>query len=194
MSRHGAHNGVVRPDRIRRVRVAAGFALSCAITLAVIALAPVIILVGEPLRRYYLQRLGLRPGPARRLGGGRLGRVVVASPVMIALTAPGRWAMDRAAAAGSGGSGRGGFGPSGGRGAGGGPPPADVREPRRPRPTAPAGAIALAEPKQQRVIPILKAHPPALSKAARRVGSRLRRLALALRARVRPPAVSRSAP
>jgi hypothetical protein len=32
----------------------------------------------------------------------------------------------------------------------GGPPPAGVREPRRPRPTLPAAAVALAEPKTRR--------------------------------------------
>jgi hypothetical protein len=33
---------------------------------------------------------------------------------------------------------------------GSGPPPAGVREPRRPRPTLPAAAVALAEPKTRR--------------------------------------------
>ena len=31
-----------------------------------------------------------------------------------------------------------------------GPPPAGVREPRRPRPTLPTAAVALAEPKTRR--------------------------------------------
>jgi len=38
--------------------------LFCAVTLAVIALAPVIVLVGEPLRRFYERRLSR---PPRRL-------------------------------------------------------------------------------------------------------------------------------
>jgi len=65
--------------RRRRV-VAARVLVFCAVTLVVIALAPVILLVGEPLRRYYLRRLsrprlrsadvlsrvGLRRGALRR--------------------------------------------------------------------------------------------------------------------------------
>lgn len=223
-----AHNGTVRPDRIRHGRVVAARVLVfCAVTLAVIAVAPVIVLVGEPLRRYYLRRLsrprlrmrsagvlsrfGLQRGVLRRtarrgrpatgqaragLGDGRLshrssagwrGRslaVVIANPVLIALTAPERWAIDQVGGLSSGGSGGRGFGRFGRRG-GNWPPPAGVREPRKPKPNAPAGAIALAEPRQQhRVIPILKAFPPALSKPARRVGSFLGRMAGVLRLRV----------
>ena len=222
----------MRRDRIRRGRIAVARALvSCAVTLAVIALAPVIVLVGEPLRRYYLRRLsrpplrlrsadvlsrvGLRRGPLRRtarcgapltgqarsgLGSGKfsarhglgwrrrgLARIVIANPVVIALTAPGRWAMDQVSGLTSGGWGGrfGRFGRRGGENGGNWPPPAGVRESRRPKPNAPAGAVALAEPRQQhRVVPILKALPSALSKPARRVGSRLDRMANALRARV----------
>src|SRR6266851_3050036 len=227
---HCAHNWTVRRDRIRHGRVVAARVLvSCAVTLAVIALAPVIVLVGEPLRRYYLRRLsrpalrlrpaevlsgvGLRRGVLRRaarrgppvtgqaragLGDGTwsprygvgwrqrgVARVIIANPVLIALTAPGRWAMDRVGGLSSGGSGRRGLGRRGGQGGGNWPPPAGVREPRRPKPAAPAGAIALAEPRQQRrAIPILKAVPPVLSEPARRVGSRLGRMAGVLRARV----------
>ncbi len=217
---------MVRPDRIRHGRAAAARVLVfCTVTLAVIAVAPVIVLVGEPLRRYYLRRLsppplpmrpagalsrfGLRRGVLRRtarrgrpvtgqarvgLGDGRLpprssagwrrrslARVIIANPVLIALTAPERWAIDQVGGLSSGGRGFGRFGRRGGNW----PPPAGVREPRRPKPTAPAGAIALAEPRQQhRVIPILKAFPPALSKPARRVGSFLDRMAVVLRLRV----------
>jgi hypothetical protein len=219
----------VRRDRIRRGRVVvARVLLSCAVTLALIALAPIIELVGEPLRRYYLRRLsrppsrsrsagvlsmvGLRRGAPRRAasrgspvtgqayaGPGHgpwsppydaglrrrgLARVVITNPVLIALTAPGRWAMDRVGSLSSGRGGWRGFGRFGRRG-GNWPPPAEVREPRRPKPTAPAGAIALAEPRQQRLaVPMLKALPPALSEPARRVGSRLGRVAGVLRARV----------
>src|SRR5262249_12414972 len=177
------HNGTVRPDRIRRGRVAAAKLLVfCGVTLAVIALAPVIVLAGEPLRRYYLRRLNRPPlrmrsgvvqsryGPQRgvlrrmtwrghpvagyalsALGYGRLrrrsiagwrgrwlGRVIIANPVLIVLTAPGRWTIDRVGGLRSGGSGRG-FGRFGRRG-GDWPPPAGVREPRRPKPSAPGGA------------------------------------------------------
>jgi hypothetical protein len=209
----------IKQDRIRQGRVAAArFLVFCAVTLAVIAAAPVVVVVGEPLRRYYLRRfsrpparmrsrgvlsrLGLQRGvlsrTARRwrpvtgearagLGDGRLprrsgagwrvrslARVILANPVLIALTAPERWAIDQVGGLRSGGRG---FGRSGRRG-GNGPPPAGVREPRRPNPNAPAGALALAEPRQQlRVIPILKAFPPALSKPASRVGSFLGRMA-----------------
>ena len=196
--------------------------------MAVIALAPVIVLVGEPLRRYYLRRLSRPPlrlrstaalsgtglrravlGRAARRGSAvagmtyagqgegawsqqysvrwrrrSLARAIIANPVLIALTAPGRWAMDRVGGIDSGH--RGWRGPGRfGRGRGNLPPPAVVREPRRPKPTAPAGAVALAEPRQQRrVVPILKALPPQLSEPARHVGSRLDRVAGVLRARV----------
>ena len=218
----------MRPDRIRRGRiVAAKLLVFCGVTLAVIAVAPVIVLAGEPLRRYYLRRLNRPPlrmrsgvvqsryGPQRgvlrrmtwrrhpvaRLAlaglgygrlrrrsfagwrGGRLGRVIIANPVLIVLTAPGRWTIDRVGALRSGGSGRG-FGRFGRRG-GNWPPPAGVREPRRPKPGAPAGAIALAEPRQQhRVVPIMKASPSPLSEPARRVGSFLGRMIGVLRLRV----------
>jgi len=178
--------------------------LFCAVTLAVIALAPVIVLVGEPLRRYYerrlsrpprrlrsadvLSRVGLRRGSLQRRTRRGLAQVVITNPVLIALTAPGRWTMDRVGGPISGGSGQRGLGRFGRRGGQGGdwPPPAGVREPRRPKPTAPAGAIALAEPRQQhRAIPILKALPPALSEPVRRIGSRLGRMAGVVRVRVR---------
>jgi hypothetical protein len=204
---------MVRPERIRHGRVAAARVLVFSgVTLAVIAVAPVIVLIGEPLRRHYLRRLSQPPartrsgallsrfGPrrgvlrrtARRrrpvadraragLGGGRsprrsradwrrhsLARVIIANPVLIALTAPERWVIDQVSGLSSRGSGGSRFGRRGGNW----PPPAGVREPRRPKPNAPAGAIALAEPRQQhRLIPILKALPPALSEPARRVGS-----------------------
>lgn len=221
-----AHNGIVRPERIRDGLVAAPRVLVfCGVTLAVIAMAPVIVLVGEPLRRYYLHRLsvppsrmrsgvaaskfGLRRGVLRRtarrgrpvasqaragLGDGRsphrsgagwrrhsLARLIIANLVLMALTAPERWVIDQAGGLSSRGFGGRGFGRFGRRG-GNWPPPAGVREPRRPKPAAPAGAIALAEPRQQhRVIPMLKAVPPALSGSARRVGSFLRQMIAVLR-------------
>jgi hypothetical protein len=173
---------MVRRGRIRRGRVVVARRLVfCAVTLAVIALAPVIVLVGEPLRRHYLRRLSRPP----RRG---LARVVIANPVLIALTAPSRWAIDQVGGLRSGGSGRRGFGRFGRRRSQDGgdwPPLAGVREPRRPKPNAPAGAIALAEPRQQhRAIPILKALPPSLSEPVRRIGSRLGRMGAVLRSRV----------
>jgi len=138
----------------------------CAVTLGVIATAPVILLVGEPLRQYCLRQ-------------HRLTRVV-SNPVLIAVTAPERWALDQVRGLRWGGRGF-------GRRRGDWPPPAGVREPRRPKPGAPAGAIALAEPKLElRVIPTLKALPPALSKPVRRIGSVIRRMARIVRLRVIP--------
>jgi hypothetical protein len=178
--REGAARGRVVPTRL----------LWCVVTLTMIVLAPVIVLVGEPLRRYY-QRRYLRSAGRQRCGGGwrqgGLARVVIANPVLIALTAPGRWAIDHASGPGPGDSGRRGYGWRGGDGDNW--PPAGTREPRRPKPNAPAGAIALAEPRQQRrTIPIRKALPQALSELSeplRRAGSRLRRIGRVLRARAR---------
>ena len=161
----------------------------CVVTLGTVALAPVVVLAGEPLRRYYLRQLRRAPSPSFSNQGWqrrRLGWVIIANPVLIALTAPERWALDQVRGltlAGSGrrgfggfGFGRRGFGRFGGRG-GNGPPPDGVREPRRPLPSAPAGAIALAEPRvQRRVIPVLKALPPAVSEPVRRAGSSVRQL------------------
>ena len=58
-------------------------------------------------------------------------RAIATSAVWIALSAPLRWARDR-------------LGRRKQR-----PPEARVREPRRPRPTLPAAAIALAEPRTE---------------------------------------------
>ena len=155
-----------------RGRVVARVLAFCAVTVAMIALAPVIVLVGEPLRTFYLRRLS-RPR-SRSASARALARAVIANPVLIALTAPGRWAIGQVGGMRSGGSGDGDW-----------PPPAGVREPRQPRPNAPAGAIALAEPKQRhRTIPILKALPLALSEPVHRCRSRLARISSALRATV----------
>jgi hypothetical protein len=176
---------MVRRGQIRRGRVVVARRLAfCAVTLAMIALAPVIVLVGEPLRRHYRRRLS---GPPRRV---LVARVVIMNPVLIALTAPSRWAIDQVGGrwpGRSGGRGFGRFGRRSGQDGGDWPPSAGVREPRRPKPNAPAGAIALAEPRQhRRVIPIVKALPPSLSEPVRRVGSRLSRLGAVLRRIDRP--------
>lgn len=154
-----AHNGMVRRNRVRRRRVAARALAFGAVTLAGIVLAPVILLVGEPVRRHYLRRLRL----ARSARVRGLARALITNPVMIALTAPGRWVIDRLRRRRPAASG----GPDW-------PPSAGVREPRRPRPNVPVGAVALAEPRQrQRTILIRKAHPPALSEPVKRGRSRL---------------------
>jgi hypothetical protein len=129
---------------------------SCAVTLLVLALAPAVLLAGELVNRHYLVRLPGGPDriPVRRgrrvvlrnAGPGRpgytvatrgrpLARRVLANPLWIALTAPARWLLDRIRPR------------AGGRRRGGnGPPGAGVREPRRPLPDPPAGAMALPEP------------------------------------------------
>jgi hypothetical protein len=163
------------------------------VTLAMIVLAPVIVLVGEPVRRHFLRRLRRKPLLARAVlpgvgwRSGFLAWAMIRNPVLIALTAPARWAIDRASGLRSGRDGRGRFG-LGQRGGQGGdwPPSAGDREPRRPRPTAPAGAIALAEPRQhRRVTGARTVIPSATSELARRVGPRLRRMTAVLRGRLR---------
>jgi hypothetical protein len=134
------------------------------VTVLVIVLWPVVLLFGELVNRHYLG--GLPPGrdriPVRRHGllPGRRGRVVyrhagpggaayatatrnrrvagrvLANPLWIALTAPARWLLDRVRPRAGARRGRDGNGPPG----------AGVREPRRPLPDLPAGAMALPEP------------------------------------------------
>ncbi len=133
------------------------------VTVLLIVLAPAVLLFGELVNRHYLR--GLPPGRdrilVRRRGlPGRRGRVVVrhagpgraayavatrnrkvarrvlANPLWIALTAPARWLLDRIRPREGSRRGRGGNGPPG----------AGVREPRRPLPDLPAGAMALPEP------------------------------------------------
>jgi hypothetical protein len=134
----------------------------CAVSLLVIVLAPAVLLFGELVNRRYWRgmragrdqilvrgRLGLRRhrvvvrqlGPRWAVGAasatvhrrGTVARMVLSNPLWIALTAPARWLFDhlRPRARGRGGNG---------------PPGAGVREPRRPLPDPPAGAIALPEP------------------------------------------------
>jgi hypothetical protein len=140
-----------------------------AVTLLVIVMSPAVLLAGELLNRRYLyggpvryprervmMRIGRR-GPVlrRRVRGRRphdgahplssvvwscrapvITRVFLTNPVWIALTAPARWVLDH-------------LRPRVGRnGNGNGPPGAGVREPRRPMPDLPAGAIALPDPYQ----------------------------------------------
>jgi len=105
----------------------------CLVTLLVVALAPAVLLGGELVNRRYRRRLRSWPPWVK---AGRL-YPVLHNPVWIALTAPARWLFDRLRP--RAGSGR--------RRGGNGPPGAGVREPRRPLPDLPAGAMALPEPR-----------------------------------------------
>ena len=129
---------------------------SCVVTLFVLALAPAVLLAGELVNRHYIGRLpgGRDRSLVRRRGhvmlrnlgpagaalpvvftGHPVARRILANPLWIALTAPARWLLDRIKPC------------AGRRGRGGnGPPGAGVREPRRPLPDLPAGAMALPEP------------------------------------------------
>ena len=130
---------------------------SCAVTLLVLALAPAVLLAGELVNRHYRgnllaprERIPVRRGKRvvfRDAGPGRaeyamftrdhrVARRVLTNPLWIALTAPARWFLDRIRPRAGGRRGRGGNGPPG----------AGVREPRRPLPDLPAGAMALPEP------------------------------------------------
>ena len=104
------------------------------VTVLVIALAPAVLLAGELVNRHYLRPVI----PRRRFG--LVARVLLRNPVWIALTAPQRWLLDRLRPRAGGRRGRGGNGPPG----------AGVREPRRPLPDLPAGAMALPEPRSFR--------------------------------------------
>lgn len=117
-------------------------------------LAPAVLLFGELVNRRYWRgmraprdrvlvrrgRGGRRRVVVRALGprqevftvhrSGRAARLFLANPIWIALTAPARWLFDHL------------WPRARGRG-GNGPPGAGVREPRRPLPDLPAGAVAL---------------------------------------------------
>jgi hypothetical protein len=154
---------------VRRLRAAAGTLLDIigytAVTVTVVALTPLVLLGGELVNRHYLgtchrvmpsgphraaefrDRVHVTRVLARGSGPGwasvtwtgedlRVGlvpAVFLTNPAWIALTAPARWLLAH-------------LRPLAGRGRrGGGPPPAGVREPRRPRPDRPAGALELPE-------------------------------------------------
>ena len=142
-----------------RVRAGWQVLLAVAVLLLTAALSPLIVVAGEPLRRRVLARPARywvpRPGMSRRttvfsyrpVEGGvqvswrrhSLWMVLVNNPLWIALTAPSRWLLDRAS----------GYRHRGGRGS---PPAAGVREPRRPKPSLPSAAVALAEPRTGPVV------------------------------------------
>ena len=127
---------------MRLRRLSGGVLAFCAVTLLVVVLAPAVLLFGELVnRRYwrmpvssYTYMLGVGVWTGRRPWAA----MFLTNPVWIALTAPGRWLADRLRP--RVGSGR--------RRNGGGDPGAGVREPRRPRPDLPAGAMALPEPRE----------------------------------------------
>ena len=148
----------MKPRRIAGRALASG-----AVTVLLIVLAPAVLLFGELVNRRYLRGLPVaqdrilvrrRGWPGRRgtvvvrhAGPGRaayavatrnrkVARRVLANPLWIALTAPARWLLDRVRPRAGGRRGRGGNGPPG----------SGVREPRRPLPDLPAGAMALPEP------------------------------------------------
>jgi hypothetical protein len=110
----------------------------CVVTVLIVVLAPAVLVFGEFVNRRYRRRLqaslGLRGWARRRARAS----VVLGNPVWIALTAPARWVADHLRP--RVGSGR--------RRGGNGDPGAGVREPRRPRPDLPAGAMALPEPRE----------------------------------------------
>jgi hypothetical protein len=177
------------------------FLRAAAACLFIVAFSPLIVVAGESLRRYVLagpvalparprwhrvrrpQGPGVRParrapGPPRSVGRSwrrrRFLMLLISNPLYIALTAPARWLADRA-----GGLGR-------GRWRGRQPPAAGVREPRRPKPGLPSGAVALAEPRTEPVIARLLGtvsgrprHPdregPGSHSRGRRAGGRWRR-------------------
>jgi hypothetical protein len=98
---------------------------SAVISAALIATAPLWVLIGYPLERTWGH-------PANR---GRLGFDVTRHPLAIALSAPMRFVSDRV------------------RGRGGrpepdtGPEPSGDRFPRRPKPSLPGDSVALSEPR-----------------------------------------------
>jgi hypothetical protein len=114
-----------------------------AVTLLVIAMSPAVLLAGELLNRRYLHGRPAAHGGAYALSSivwtcrtPLITRLFLGNPVWIALTAPARWVLGHLRPR------------VGGNGGGNGPPGAGVREPRRPLPDLPAGAIALPDPYQ----------------------------------------------
>ncbi|MEY9846048.1 hypothetical protein [Streptacidiphilus sp. MAP5-3] len=107
-----------------RIRTGTQFA---AITVGVVALAPVWLFVGYPLERSWT-------GPGRACGN-RVTFRIARHPLAVALSTPMRLVAERLL-------GRSRRTPGGE----GGPPTAGDRFPRRPKPTLPSDAIALSEP------------------------------------------------
>ena len=106
-----------------------------AVSLLIIVLAPAVLLGGELVDRRY-RRARIVSGLAWR--ATRPVDRVLFNPFWIALTAPARGLLDHIRPL---------AGSRRGRDGNGGPPGAGVREPRRPLPDLPAGAMALPEPR-----------------------------------------------
>lgn len=140
------------------------------VSLLVIGMSPGVMLVGELVNRHYLKGFRARPDwvlpprfqqrrqpraarwrwltrdygsefidvswATRHSRLGRMASPLLANPAWIALTAPARWIISLT---------RRRIRPNGGGRRW--PPFAGVREPRRPKPTQPAGAMALPEPR-----------------------------------------------
>lgn len=150
---------------MRRRRAVRPILRTAVIWLLTVLLSPLIVVAGEAVRRHVLARPTARaawPGrrqvrrrsaPGTRVAHFAPGRAVyaqeswrrrrflmlwVTNPLWIALTAPARWMLGRAASLRPRRPGQ--------------PPDAGVREPRRPRPGTPGGSVALAEPRTRPVI------------------------------------------
>jgi hypothetical protein len=136
------HEQNAHTEDMRRRRLVGGVFAFCAVTLLVVVLAPAVLLFGELVNRRYW-RMPVSSYTVMRGVGVWTGRrtwaaMFFTNPVWIALTAPGRWLVGRLRP--RAGSGR--------RRGGNGDPGAGVREPRRPLPDLPAGAMALPEPRE----------------------------------------------
>src|SRR5262249_57827281 len=72
---------------------------TAAIWVLTVALSPLVVLAGEPLRRYVLHRRGARgpPGGPTSWGRRRVFAPLGAHPLWVALPAPARWVPDRGA-------------------------------------------------------------------------------------------------
>lgn len=88
-------------------------AIGLTMWLVIIAFSPVILLVGEPVNRYVMKRLRWSPPiaevivartgdrsirvvtPVRLSSASSLFLIVIHHPLWIALTAPGRWVVDK---------------------------------------------------------------------------------------------------
>src|SRR5262249_15978786 len=135
---------------------------TAAIWVLTVPLSPLVVLAGEPLRRYVLHRRAARRPPGVQASWRRRPFLTlwVTNPLWIALTAPARWLLDRVA--------------SSRLGPGHQPPAAGVREPRRPPPGRPSGSVALAEPRVQpiaaRLLGTARRLPESVQRKLRRRG------------------------
>jgi hypothetical protein len=97
---------------MRSAGPAAQVAVSLSVWLLAVIFSPVILVAGEPVNRYVMRRVhrSAAPGPTAGIRHGdqpagavavrlpaaaSLALVVISNPLWIALTAPGRWVIDR---------------------------------------------------------------------------------------------------